>query len=159
MNKTNLLSVAVIGLLIINLGLLGFFFFHKPLPPPGMLPERGDGPKNIIIEKLHFDKEQVQQYEVLIDQHFTTIAGLEQEIRHTKNKLYATLQTAAPPDKDSLLNRLEALQKQIELVHYNHFTQIRQLCREDQLVYFNALTKDLAAFFTPQKNLPPPPKD
>jgi hypothetical protein len=62
-------------------------------------------------------------------------------------------------NKDSLENKLGELQRQIETVHYNHFTDIKKLCKPEQLENFNALTHDLAKFFAPERNLPPPPRD
>lgn len=62
MNRTKLLTIAVIGLLLLNLGVLGMMFLSKP-PHPPMPPEmhggpRPDGPKQIIIDRLHLDAAQ-----------------------------------------------------------------------------------------------------
>ena len=118
-----------------------------------------DGPKNIIIERLHFDKEQIEQYEKLIDEHQSSIKTTRDSIRMTKNDLYQTLNNESFAGKDSLLVRLSVLQKQIELIHYNHFAQLKKLCKPGQLNAFNDLTKDLARFFAPPKKGPPPPQD
>jgi hypothetical protein len=159
MTKIKLLSIAVIGLLLINIGILAFLFLRKHVPPPDR-PMRGrEGPKNIIIERLHFDKEQVAQYEKLIEQHQQNLQQLDGQIRMTKNQLYSTLATDNIAGKDSLANKLGEIQRQIESVHYNHFTDIKKLCKPEQLENFNALTHDLAKFFAPGKNLPTPPRD
>jgi protein CpxP len=162
MSKVTLLSIAIAGLIAVNLGLMAFLFFRKPpmegpeRPGMGMHP---DGPKKIIIERLHFDPQQVAQYEQLIEQHRSAIRKLDQDIRDTKNNLYATLPDSLHAGRDSLQNRLGSLQREIETVHYQHFEAIRQLCHPDQLAYFTDLTHDLARYFAPGKNGPPPPKD
>lgn len=156
MSKIKLLSVAVIGLLVLNLCMVAFLWFRKP-PPPARL-EQG-GPKKIIIHRLHFDHRQVAQYETLINGHQRIIHLLEDSIRAAKNNLYKTLTTTNHPGKDSLINLLSHLQQQIELANYDHFESIRQLCKPDQLEDFNQLTEDLARFFAPKKNNMPPPKD
>jgi len=158
MTKIKLLTIAVIGLLFINIGILAFLFLHKPVPPPDR-PMRGEGPKNIIIERLHFDKEQVAQYEKLIEQHQQSLRELDGQIRMIKNQLYSTLANNSNTGKDSLQAKLGEIQKQIEAAHYNHFNEIKKLCKPEQLENFNALTQDLAKFFAPGKNLPPPPRD
>ena len=160
MNKLRLLWVAVIGLIVINLALLLFLFTHQPgpMPPHGPGPgRRPEGPKRIIMERLHFDEQQVTAYEALIVQHRKAIRELEGEITDTRTSLYLTLSDTAHTGKDSLQHRLAELQEQIDKVHYDHFNDIRKLCRPDQLSYFSHLTHDLADLFSPEKNLPPPP--
>jgi len=160
MTKIKLLSIAVIGLLLINLGILAFLFFNKQMHPPGGGPMgKEDGPKKIIIERLHFDKEQVSQYEKLIESHRQKIGEMDRQIKETKNQLYSTLASDPASGKDSLQKRLGEIQKQIETLHYNHFEEIKKICKPEQLEYFNSLTKDLAKFFAAGKNSPPPPKD
>ena len=158
MSKIKLLTIAVIGLLAVNLGILGILFLRKP-PMEAGPPMRGEGPRKIIIERLHFDKDQVTQYEQLITQHQEKIRNLDREIRKTKNDLYSTLADGPVMNKDSLQNKLGEIQKQIEAAHYDHFTEIKKLCKPEQVKYFNDLTTDLAKFFAPGRNLPPPPKD
>jgi periplasmic protein CpxP/Spy len=159
MSKIKLLSIAVIGLLLINLGTVGFLLLRKPPVPPHGMPqaEQKGGPKEIIIEKLHFSKEQVVAYEAIIVEHREAVRGLKDSISDTKNNLYQSLKTEAFVGKDSLINLLSALQKRIELVHYNHFTQIKKLCKPEQMGDFNTLTNELAVYFTTEKKATPPP--
>ena len=160
MSKIKLLSIAVLGLLIINIGILLFLFLRKPVHPPGDRPIQGKGAtKNIIIELLNFDKEQVVQYEKLINLHQQSVKELDGQIRETKNQLYSTLASDAVISKDSLENKLGELQKQIEVVHYNHFSEIKRLCKPEQIEKFNSLSHELAKLFAPGRNSQPPPKD
>ena len=161
MSKTQLLSWAVIGLLVINLGILAFLLLGRAGTPrhPGQMSER-DEPKRIIIHKLQLDDAQVTEYEKLIAQHRASIRRIEDEIRDTKNELYLTLAADKPgADKDSLQSRLGILQQQIEATHYDHFVAIRTLCKPQQLLQFNELTSELAALFGRNANPPPPPRD
>ncbi len=155
MSKIKLLTVAVIGLLVLNLCMVTFLFFRKP-PPPRLF--RG-GPKKIIINRLHFDRQQVAQYGRLINKHQEIIHLLEDSIRNTKNDLYKTLTTTNHPGKDSMISQLSRLQQEIEIANYNHFEAIQQLCKPDQIEDFNKLTEDLARFFDRRKNNLPPPKN
>jgi len=92
MEKSKLLTVSVIGLLLLNLATLGFLFLngpqgHRPPPPRG---EQQD-PRAIIIDQLHFDAAQQKEYGKIIEWHKETIRGLDDTIRQTKNELYALL--------------------------------------------------------------------
>ena len=161
MSKIKLLTVAVIGLLIINLGMVAFLFFRKPPPPPGgnKPPLEKQEPKYVIIDRLHFSKEQVAKYEALIQEHQSAIKKKRDEIKTAKDNLYRTLADENFAGKDSLIEQLAILQKQIEQVHYDHFAAIRKLCTPDQVSDFNKLTNDLARFFAPGKKEGPPSKD
>ncbi len=153
MNKTRLLTLAVVALLAINIGLLAFLFFGKPPagPPRGEPAGGQEGPKQVIIDKLHFDDEQVARYETFIGQHRAVIKPLNEDIRETKSRLYATLSDEITTGKDSLVNRLGDLQVQIENAHYDHFLEIKALCTVQQMADFKVLSGELAEYFAPTK--------
>ena len=152
MNKTRLLTIAVLALLAINTGLLAFLFLRKPPQLPRGGPAGGqNGPKQVIMDKLHFDEKQVARYEVLIEQHRASVKPLNEEIMGTKSQLYATLADESIAGKDSLVNRLGDLQMRIENAHYEHFLEIKQLCTTQQLADFKALSGELAGYFSPAK--------
>jgi periplasmic protein CpxP/Spy len=161
MNKTRLLTIAILALLAINISILAFLFFGRPPQPSHRGPAAGQGgPSRVIIDKLHFDEKQVARYEVLIEQHQAGVKPLNEEIMKIKSKLYATLADETATGQDSLINRLGGLQMQMENVHYDHFLEIKKLCTPEQLAYFNSLSGELAKYFTttnpPQRPRPRP---
>lgn len=160
MSKINLLITAVISLIIINLCLLAVLFLYPQKAAQKPLHPTNDEPKNIIIQKLNFDAAQIKAYQHLIDTHRQNVRTYNDEIRETKNELYLTLNQSKPSQSEELLNKLAQLQKEIEQVHYNHFADIKKLCKPNQLAAFNDLTQELADIFTKgkeRKNPPPPP--
>ena len=168
MSKIKLLSIAVIGLLAINITVVAFLLLKQPPHPregrqgPGkesMPPMEQTGPKNIIVDKLHFDKEQTAQYESLIEQHQVIMKSLNDSIKDAKNDLYLSLTNENFTGKDSLIAILGLLQRQVELTHYDHFAAIKKLCKPNQLENYAALTKELARFFAPARKDGPPPRD
>ena len=160
MSKIRLLSIVVGLLLVLNLVIL---FLLVPGKRDGSfrgMPEHDrEGPKRMIIKKLRFDKEQVAEYEKLIQLHRHAVSDLEDQIKETKRNLYLTLSDKKQTGRDSLENRLGQLQKLMEAVHYNHFADIRNLCKPGQLPYFDELSRKLAFFFVPGKKISPPPKE
>lgn len=152
MTKIKILSIAVISLLVLNIGLIVFLLLHKP---PF---ERKGGPKELIIQQLHFNDEQIDEYEKLIEEHQLKIKGLDKSIKDAKNTLYLQLNNDSSLLKDSLLQLLSNYQLQIETVHYNHFIDIKKLCEPEQIKNFEALTKDLSKHFSRNKNHPPQKK-
>ena len=149
MNKTKVLGFAVIALIVLNFGILGFLFLSKNNDGP-----RGKKmPREIIIEKLHFDENQIVAYDKTIKTHQETIRNLDDSIRITKNKLYQLLNndTISTIEKDSLYTTLADYQKQIETTHFNHFIEIKKLCKKEQLNDFENLTQELSKLFSHPK--------
>lgn len=148
MEKSKLLTIAVIALLLLNLGTLGFLVFGKNSGGPPHGPHRE--PKYQIIATLHFDSAQQQQYENLILEHRAAISQIEGNIRMTKNRLYLQLLKDRVDNKakDSLVDVLAAYQKQIEQTHFKHFQDIKKICRPDQLEYYYDLTQELSRIFS-----------
>ncbi|TBX66993.1 periplasmic heavy metal sensor [Flavobacterium silvisoli] len=159
MEKTKLLTIAVIGLLLLNLATLGFLFLNGPKghrPPMEGPPMGRPKPRTIIIDQLHFDALQQKEYDQLIEWHQATISQLDRNIRQTKRALYSQLmQTEVNlKAKDSLIAVLNGYQKQVEATHFKHFEDIKKLCRQDQLKDFNDLTEELARIFAPKPQGP-----
>ena len=65
MNKKHFYTLTIVGLLLVNLMLIGFITFQKKGRPHPMQP------KNIIIDKLNFDNDQIASYELLISHIFS----------------------------------------------------------------------------------------
>lgn len=151
MERTKLLTISIIGLLLLNIATLGFLFFNG-FKPEGMPHEGRRQPKAIIIEKLHFDANQQKEYEKLIRWHRGAIDQLDDSIRQTKNKLYSGLSESSinTKTKDSLIALLNAYQKRVEETHFKHFEDIKKLCKPEQQEDFKALTEELSRIFAPR---------
>lgn len=150
----------MVGILILlNLTLLGLTFGKSFLFSPGQhRPPHPEGPKGLIIEKLHFDHAQKKAYEKLIHAHRTQIDSLDHEVRFCKNELYSLLkqETIDTSAQKKLVSKLGELQLHIEQTHFNHFADIKKLCRPNQMDDYDELTAELAALFS---HPPKPPHD
>ncbi|HPI54464.1 MAG TPA: hypothetical protein PLU10_07195 [Chitinophagaceae bacterium] len=141
MNKQRIISLIAILLLVMNVILLVYIQMRKG-------PEH-NGPRDIIIERLQLDKEQIIKYDTLIAHHRLAIRGAENEIRALKNQLYSQLISVdkVSPQQDSLIAKINVIQARIEYIHFAHFLEIKQCCKPDQLPYYNELTKEIAQLF------------
>lgn len=145
MSKMKLLSILSAGLLLSNILLIGFLFFKKPPHP------RPEGPRNLIIEKLHFDEKQILAYDKLIDWHRSEIRNTEQNIMDLKSVLYTGVANNIDSiKKDSLILELGKKQMQIEQIHFKHFTDIKNICTEKQQENFKELSEELSHLFAPK---------
>ena len=147
MNRTKFLAFIIVALLISNFMLIWHITKRPPHPGPGH-----GGPRNAIIEKLHFDEEQIKKYDVLIDEHRAVVRENDQKIMHLKNSLYALVDSSVNnAEKDSVMLALAEAQANIEKAHFRHFQDIRRLCRDEQLDEFRELMDEIASLFAPPR--------
>ncbi|MFN3755081.1 hypothetical protein [Flavobacterium sp.] len=151
MERTKLLTITVIGLLLLNIATLSFLFLNRTMPD--RLSHDRPKPREIIIDRLHFDANQQKEYDKLIQWHRGEINQLDDNIRQVKNDLYARLSEKEinVKTKDSLITLLNLYQKQIEETHFKHFEDIKKLCKPEQQEDFETLTEELARIFAPNK--------
>lgn len=144
MNKVKLYGAFSIALLLINIVLIWLMFSRNP-------PERRrEEPKIFIIEKLHFDAAQISKYEKLIKWHRENINASDEKVKDLKKELYACLKSENHSvSADSLIKEIGKEKLHIEQVHYQHFSDIKNLCKPDQLSDFNSLSTELTKLFAP----------
>lgn len=146
MNNLKPFKISIVVLIALNLALLGFIYFKKP-PHPNQ-----DGPRKLIIEKLNFDDNQIKEYDKLIEWHKHEIQIANDNILVIKNKIYSLVLENEPYTlKDSLLGELGKLQSRIENIHFKHFTDIRNICHQNQKQAFAALINEIAELFNGPK--------
>lgn len=149
MNKAKLVSFIAVGLLISNLLLIAFMVYNKPRGP------MHDGPRDLIIHKLHFDENQVKEYDKLIAWHRENVDKTQHEMMELRNRLYQSLtDEKIAPEKDSLIDLIGKTQIKMEQIHYQHFEDLKKLCKPEQQGAFKNLTLEIARLFAP-----PPPKN
>ena len=156
MDRTKLLTISVIGLLLLNLATISFLLIG---PQKDHRRPEDRKPKEVIIDKLHFDTEQIKKFDAIIKLHKSKVEIFEKDIRKNKNQLYVLLldKEINIHKKDSILQIISNNLNQIENLHFNHFIEIKNICREDQLNNYYDLTEDLSRIFSKEK--PPRPRN
>ena len=139
MNKTKLLILVIVGLLLSN-GVLLFKLLGKH--------RSHSGPKSYIIEKLKFDDQQVVLYEDLVKQHRHDVKAQEVLMNATRHQLYAHLKFQQNEQAiDSLIAIIGQQQVVAEHINYQHFLAIKALCKGEQLQSFNTLSEEIETLF------------
>ncbi len=148
MNKTRLLTILVIVLVVINLlALTALILGRPPGPGPGRM---GPGPRQLVIERLQLDQDQEAAYDKIIEEHQAAIRVEETKMKEAKNALFALLAQPEYTEKDTLIQQIGAIQEEIEALHFKHFAELKVLCTPEQLPAFNELTNELARLFAPR---------
>ena len=149
MKVNNRFLVAMIaGLLISNILLVGFLINKS-----NNHPVRKE-PKTLIINRLKLNDHQIDLYENLIKNHRNAINPTRNKIQKNKKLLYKGLNNNEKIN-DSIFSIIKNLNNKIELINYNHFMDIRNICDDNQLKLFNDLSKDLNRIFSKK---PPRPR-
>jgi protein CpxP len=139
--------ILLIAILLLGNVVLFALFLRGPGP-------RGKavGPKEIVIEKLHFDAEQIGEYEALIEAHQTKVHSADEKMNRLKAEMYLQLKGDVNQHIiDSLQHELTKLQANIEAIHFEHFLGIKAICKPEQLDDFNSLTEEIGDLFSPQR--------
>jgi hypothetical protein len=157
MNNSKLKSVALVVLVLINLVLLSFILKNNHHAKDTQFKHKHQQPKDFIIQKLNFDDNQISLYEIEIQKHRSEISRLEDQIKSSKQLLYSLLKTNNSIKSDSLIEDLAALQKKIEITHFDHFLKIKSICKPNQRNDFEELTTELSKLFS--KEHPKPKHD
>jgi hypothetical protein len=148
MNKVPGIWKWMVGLLfVLNLALLATIWFKpgdKQLASPGV--NGGERPNEFIERKLHFSAEQVSAFDVLRKRHHDSIMTLQQQGRELRDQYFDNLKHPETVDSNNV-NRIALAiadnQKEIELVTYRHFRQVRQLCNEQQKPVFDDIIDEV----------------
>lgn len=148
MSKNKKYSILIISLLVINTILVGLVII-KPKRPLG---KENKNPKEVIIKKLQFNEAQITLYTSLVKQHRSAIKNKDVKIRDSKRNLYSLLSNddIEKTQEDSIITHLGVLQRDIEMLHFKHFQDIKKICNPSQEEAFNKLAKNLATLFKPK---------
>jgi len=146
---------AVLLLVLCNIGLI-ITIWLRPLhggPPPH------GGPRDFVIQQLKFTEDQVKKYDVLIQEHQKAMQKLRHDANELRTELFANLKNENQNNtvSDSLARLIANSQKEIELVTYNHFAQVRALCTDAQMKDFDNIINDVIKKMNGGPGGPPPP--
>jgi hypothetical protein len=144
----NRTKIVIALLVLLNIVLITFLYFGKPNR------RNHKAPKEIIIEKLGFDKSQIEEYKGLIIEHHNKTRSLRNDIKRSKTNLYKGIVNENSLFNDSIINIIGGKFEELEQAHYDHFLGIKDICKEDQKGKFNELSTQFHKIFAPQKRGP-----
>ncbi len=150
MERTKLLTGAVIGLFLLNLTTIGFLVLRPGRP--GLQSPKSE-PAQVIIERLHFDAQQEKQYRQLISEHQHQTRSLNKKSLQFYREYYGLLASEQPDTAKAniLSSQIAQTQRALAQLNFSHFKQIKALCEPDQQADFTRLVSDLAQLFGRQQ--------
>jgi len=158
------LMIVVIILVILNITTLTFLWLGKPKNPPHreFVRNRIEEPnkiKTLLKNELGFDEQQSEEYLKLRRDNRRKIEKLNFEIRKIKKQMFdeALKEGSNNTNSDSLLNLAQSKQTEIERLTIQHFVNLKNLCKPDQIGKLEMLVHRLLPP-RPEGNNPPPPR-
>jgi Spy/CpxP family protein refolding chaperone len=134
----------MVGLLTLLNIILLITIWQKPphSPPPG---DGKEGPAQRIIHDLQLDGKQQQQFETLKREHRRAMEQFRERGQQLRDEYFDLLKQPSP---DSVLVHAKARaiaknQEDIELVTFDHFRKVRQVCDPQQQKKFDEIIKDV----------------
>jgi protein CpxP len=132
MNKQKFYIIIIGVLILINLTLMWLFFNQNNS-------SKKCGPRDMIIEALHFDDEQIREYDLLIKDHRILMFKSKSELYNFRKSYFLT-------DSDSALSLLSNSYSNLENINKNHINEIMEICNSSQKEDFRIVIKENALF-------------
>ena len=132
MNKQKFYIIIIGVLILINLTLMWLFFNQNNS-------SKKCGPRDMIIEALHFDDEQIREYDLLIKDHRILMFKGKSELYNFRKSYFLT-------DSDSALSLLSNSYSNLENINKNHINEIMEICNSSQKEDFRIVIKENVLF-------------
>jgi hypothetical protein len=146
MKRENLLLTLVLLLVALNVIVIVRTFTRHP-------PHHD----RIIVSTLGFDEQQQKAFEELKFKHRSAIMEVDAQFESVMDQYFLLLQSEDKIKKDSLEAIIGNLEQHKANITFEHFRDLRQLCRPEQQKAFDDFVPQLSKFIMPRgpKNLPP----
>ncbi|HSZ24500.1 MAG TPA: periplasmic heavy metal sensor [Cytophagaceae bacterium] len=150
MNTTNkILIVALVSMVVLNIGTLGFIYYksqhHKRFVKSEWRNEFNKG--EFLSKRLNFTEEQEVAFRKLRKEHKKEKDAVKAKIDSLRKQEFELLKND-PYDATTanvLASEIGANQKEIELLMSKHFLAVKALCTKEQLSDFNELIDHIKA--------------
>lgn len=122
-------------------------------------PIDGGGPARFVIATLGFDQNQQDEYLALAHEHQSQIRPIRDDIKQAKDDLYTLLSQPNVSDstKAAAIRAISVQTEKIDLITFDHFAKVRQLCTEQQRKKFDEIIKKVIQMMgMPHQGGPPP---
>jgi periplasmic protein CpxP/Spy len=155
------ISAFIISLLAVNIATLVLLWVKTTDKAPALQPIEAPPPKGQLFEfittQLHLTEAQQKQFEVLREQHHANQNKLVDSIKIAKDNFFnlIKLDTCSNELLKEKNDKISFFQQQLDLVHFNHFKQLRNICNAAQKLLFD---QSLQAILKRMANQRPKPR-
>lgn len=155
------LTVATLLLLTANIITLVLLWSTKNKDSrDDMRPAPGGQVFEFLSKELKLDKQQLEAYKKLRDEHQQARRDIQDSIRRAKDEFFALLKN--PDVSDSLINaynrKAAEANQRLDEITFKHFQKLRAICNKTQQQTFDSIIQEaLHRMAPPRREGPPPP--
>lgn len=162
--KIKSLYILVGVLLLINIATLGFIWYTTVNVKAELEkhPPRPDNKGSFLADELGFTGEQLNRFDTLKREHHQGVQKIMEQTKELKDQLFECIKTGDDAKAKELAGKLSENNKAMELLTYEHFKEVRNICNENQKIKFDRILVDLVRGLEAQSPPPmgaPPPGD
>lgn len=138
--KSRVLGLVVLLLVVLNIVLLTFLWLGRT--QKDLRPNRDGG--RYLEEQLQLSPEQIEQLNDLRNSHFRKTDDIRRKLHEAREKLHR-LWAKENPEQEvrDASNKIGDLQAQLELATFQHFSDIRKICTDQQKKIFDRIIQDV----------------
>jgi hypothetical protein len=142
-STTRILTIAVVFLLLTNIGLIIFMLMGKGNKADHSRGRRA--PFEMMAKELNLSGEQEKAFIKLNEEHFKTIRPLFDSVRVAKTAFFDLAKDSTAPDSLVAAYNRRVLEKQSELdmLTFSHFRSVRKMLNPDQQVKYDSLIRKM----------------
>lgn len=137
MKSSRFYKIIIAFLVVLNIGILGFFWFNKP-------PKHG--PPTPIVEIISFESGVKSQISELEKEHHRKKRALMDRSRELHQEFYSDMNRT---DEEELLylQKIGSVQMEIDEMTYDFFQEVMKLCTEEQKVELKKIVQGAIQHF------------
>lgn len=143
MKNVRILSIAVVLLLLTNIGLVAFMLTQKK--KTGSKRPDGKEPSGMLVKETGMTEQQKKEYKQLKEEHLKSVRPLFDSIRAAKTAFFALIKDSTV--NDSVLNlhssRISVRQAELEKVTFAHFRKVRNIFSAEQQPKYDAFIQKM----------------
>ena len=128
-----------------------------PFGPPGGPPRMPNGPRGpgmFIVRELNFDDKQKEAFDKLKEAHHAKAMEIQDSLHTLKGQLFDGIPSGDMAKANAAADKIAAMQKQLEIVTFEHFKQVRELCNEEQKTKFDKIIGNVLEMLAPPPGPP-----
>jgi len=134
MSQLKFYKYSIWALLLLNVGVLAFFFLTKPHPPHHASPNNF---QSEVVEILGLNNQQAANFKKLAEDHMHKTRSINEQQEKLLPPYFKSLTDLSKNiDKDRILDEFQQLERKKIEVTYQHFQDIKSILDENQLPQF-----------------------
>lgn len=143
MKKTYFLYIVIGVMMLLNVATIIFVWKCYPQPKSRPNPARPLNPGDFIINELGFDENQRKKFDILRDEHRNRMNENRDSVRKCRDQLYVLLPDGETKQVEKLTQEIGKLEREKELITFQHFQEIRALCNNKQKEKFDGIIRQV----------------